>query len=205
MRANRVPCWSIVWLALALSLSCARAPEIKPAPEPKPSLPPVPPGFVLKPFQSSMRDEMQKSYPQADEVMIGVLAGVDAEQKDKAVYYFENFSLFNKQTYSWGPVLDVLVEVRPGPFKVEIIRRDEFKRLIALDRVGICWDFYEGKRSLYLVEGQRNLIFLKVELDVNTSRAYRYLIDAYPVTGECRAVDVFHLMIRHLAEEEQGP
>ncbi len=196
MRVTSVLRRSILLLAIALAMSCARRPEVKREPEPKPAPPPVAPGFIPKSYQISMRDEMERSYAQADEVMVAVLAGINEDPKKGSVYYFEDFKIFNKPSLSWGPALDVLVEVRPGSFKPELIRRDEFKRLIALDRVGICWDFDKGKRFIYLVEGQRNLIFLKVELEESTSRAYRYLLDAYPVTRECGSVDVFHLMLR---------
>jgi hypothetical protein len=43
--------------------------------------------------------------------------------------------------------MDVIVEVRPGEFKPEIIRRQDLKRLVPLDTVGICWDFYDGNRG----------------------------------------------------------
>jgi hypothetical protein len=94
--------------------------------------------------------------------------------------------------------MDVIVEVRHGEFKPEIIRRAELKRLVPLDRVGICWDIYEGNRTVFLVEGQKNLVFLKVGLDEANSESCRNLLDAYPTTSECRPVDVFHLMIRRL-------
>jgi len=40
-------------------------------------------------------------------------------------------------------------------------------------------------------------------LDLAQNKSYRILLDAYPVTKECRAVDVFHLVVRHLAAEKQ--
>ncbi|MBM3285712.1 MAG: hypothetical protein FJY81_07540 [Candidatus Aminicenantes bacterium] len=204
MKTGIVLCRSAVLLAIALVLSCARAPEVQPEPAAMPSLPPVPPGFVMKSFQVSMHEEMRKSYGQADEIMTGVFAGTYEDEHKGLVYYFGDFSLFDKQTVSWGPAMDVIVEVRPDTFKPEIIRRQEFIKLIALDRVGICWDFYDGRRSVFLVEGQKNLVFLKVGLAEATNDSLRNLLDAYPVTRECRAVDVFNLMIRRLAEEAKG-
>lgn len=193
-----------MFLVFALPWSCARAPEVKPAPEPRPSLPPVPPGFILKSFQVSMHDGMRKSYDLADEILVGVLAGIRDGNRGGQLYYFEDFSLFDKERFSWGLVTQVIVAVRPDRFRPEIIRGEEFKRLIPLDRIGICWDFYEGKRAVYLVEGQKNLLFLKVDLDEASSESFRSLLDAYPVTPECRAVDVFNLMIHNLFEEEQN-
>ncbi len=157
----------------------------------------------MKPFQVLMHDEMRKSYDQADEIMIGVFAGTYEDDHHGSVYYFEDFNLFKKETFSWGPAMKVIVEVRSEKFKPEIIRQGEFRNLIALDRVGICWDDYEGRRSVFLVEGQANLVFLKTGLDLAQNKSYRILLDAYPATKECRAVDVFHLMIRRLAEGEK--
>ena len=88
--------------------------------------------------------------------------------------------------------------VRQNEIKPEIIRRKEFKRLVDLDKTGISWDYYEGSRSVFLVEGKMNLIFLEVGFDETSSTSYRRLIDAYPVTDECRARDVFDLMIQDL-------
>jgi len=66
----------------------------------------------MKPFQVSMHDEMRKSYDQANEIMIGVFAGTYEDKPHGSVYYFEDFSLFNKETFSWGPAMKVIVEVR---------------------------------------------------------------------------------------------
>lgn len=197
-RTRIVFCGSLLLLAAALTVSCARAPEIKPEPAAGPALPAVPPGFVMKSFQVLMSEEMRKSYEQSDEIMTGIFAGSFVDEQNHLVYYFGDFSLFDKETLSWSPPLDVIVEAQPGPFKPEIIGQQEFKKLIALDRVGICWDFYEEKRTVYLVEGQKNLLFLKLGLDEANNTSFRRLVDAYPVTRDCRAVDVFNLMIRHL-------
>lgn len=146
-----------------------------------------------------MQEEMVRSYGRADEILVGVFAGIHEDTNNQTSYYFEDFSSFNKETLTWSSRVEVIVEVRASFLKPEIIRRAEFKRLIPLDRVGICWDFYQGKRSVFLVEGQRNLVFLEAGLDETENSAYRELVDAYPVTQECRAVDVFNLMIRDIA------
>jgi hypothetical protein len=88
------------------------------------------------------------------------------------------------------------MQVQQDEFKPEIIRRNEFKRLVALDKTGICWDYYEGSRSVFLVEGKMNLLFLEMRFDETSSTSYRRLLDAYPVTDECRARDVFDSMIQ---------
>jgi hypothetical protein len=204
-RTGQFICGSALLAAIALIWSCAPAPEIEPEPAPAPTPPAAPPGFIMKPFQVSMHEEMRRSYRQADEIMTGVLTGIYEDDPKNIVFYFADFSLFSKGTLSWGQPMDVIVEVRPGEFKPEIIRRQELKKLVPLDRVGICWDFYEGRRSVYLVEGQRNMIFLKISLNEATSESYRNLLDAYPVTAECRAVDVFNMMIRHLVEGLKQP
>ncbi len=205
-RAGVAGCAIALFAAIALTQSCARppTPTVEPQPAAKPTPPAVPPGFAMKPFQMSMQEEMRKSYEGADEIMAGVFTGIREDEAQSIVYYFENFSRFNKETFSWGKPEDVVAEVRPGEFKPEIIRQQELKRLVLLDRVGICWDLYEGRRSVFLVEGQKNLIFLKVGLNEATNKSYRSLLDAYPATAECRAVDVFNLMIRHRIEGDSG-
>lgn len=203
MKTGIALCRSVLLLAVALALSCGRAPRVQPGPAAEPTLPAVSPGFLMKPFQVSMSEEMRKSYGQADEIMIGIFAGIYEDEQRRLLYYFRDFNLFRKETFSWGPAMNVIVQIQPGRFKPEIIGEREFKRLIALDRVGICWDFYEGNRSVYLVEGQKNLVFLEVGLDDVNSESYRKFIDAYPVTRECRAVDVFNLTIRRLVEGEK--
>jgi hypothetical protein len=182
-------------LAAALMTSCAPRPEVLPEPEPvKP--PPSPSGFVMKPFQRSMKEEMQKSYDRANEIVVGVLTDIHQDKKGGLIYYFSDFSRFDKETLSWGPSQNVIMQVRPDKFKPEIIRRNEFKILIDLDKTGICWDFYQGNRNVFLVEGKMNLIFLELGYDEATGNSYRNLLDAYPVTNECRARDVFNLMIQ---------
>ena len=190
----------ILSLITILATSCARGPKVQPLPKPeeKPSLPPVPSGFVMKSFQQAMSQGMRKSFNLADEIIIGVFSGTSQSQKDGLIYYFNDFSRFNKKTLSWEPLQNVILQIRADKVKPEIIGGNEFKRLIDLDKVGICWDSYQGKRSIYLVEGKENLIFLEFGFDETSSQSYWDLIDAYPVTKECRAKDVFNLMIHNL-------
>ena len=189
-------------LAAALMTSCAPHPKVLPEPEPEPVKPPPPPsGFVMKPYHRSMEEEMRRSYDRANEIIVGVLTGTHQDEKGGLIYYFSDFSRFDKETLSWGPSQNVIMQVRPDRLKPEIIQRDEFKTLIDLDKTGICWDFYQGNRNVFLVEGRRNLIFLELGLDEATGNSHRNLLDAYPDTDECRARDVFNLMIRDLASK----
>jgi hypothetical protein len=189
-------------LILALMTGCVPGPEISPEPEPEPvETPPPPSGFVMKSFHRSMKEEMQKSWDLANEIIVGVFSGTHQDKKSGLIYYFSDFRQFDKQTLSWGSTQNVIMKVQPDELKPEIIRRKEFKRLIDLDKIGICWDFYQGNRNVFLVEGQVNLIFLNMGFDEATGDAYRKLLDAYPVTEECRAKDVFDLMIQDLVLE----
>lgn len=192
----------ITVLAAMLMTGCAPGPKVQPEPEPdtRPA-PPSPSGFVMKPFHRSMKEKMRKSYDRADEIIIGVFSGAHQDKKDGLIYYFSDFSVFDRDTQSWGPSQNVIMQVRPDKFKPELIRRNEFKRLIDLDKTGICWDFYQGYRSIFLVEGKMNLIFLELGFDEASSKSYRNLLDAYPVTDECRARDVFDLMIQDLVSK----
>ncbi len=191
------------WILLLISIlatSCARGPAVQPQPEPekKPALPPAPSGFVMKSFQRAMSQEMRKSLDRADEIIVGVFSGLYQDQNDGPIYYFNDFSSFNKETLSWEPLQNVILQVRTNKVKPEIIGRNEFSTLIDLDKIGICWDSYQGNRSIYLVEEKENLIFLEFGFDEASSQSYWNLLDAYPVTKECRAKDVFNLMIRDL-------
>jgi len=189
----------LVTLAAVLMISCAPRPEVHPEPEPEPlEPPPTPSGFVMKPFHRSMHEEMRKSYYSADEIVLGVFTGTHKNKKSGIIYYFADFSRFDKETLSWGPTQNVIMQVHPDKFQPEIIRRGEFKTLIDLDKTGICWDYYQGNRNVFLVEGRKNLIFLELGFDETTGNSYRNLLDAYPVTDECRARDVFNLMIQDL-------
>lgn len=186
-------------LVTALITSCAPRPEVRPKPEPEPvEPPPAPSGFVMKSFHRSMKEEMLNSYYRANEIIDGVLTGTHQNEKGGLVYYFSDFSRFDKKTLSWGPPQNVIMQVQPDEFRPEIIRRNEFKNLIDLDKTGICWDYYQGNRNVFLVEGRRNLIFLEMGFDEATNDSYRHLLDAYPDTDECRAEDVFNLMIRDM-------
>ncbi|MFW6160760.1 MAG: hypothetical protein ACOC57_06425 [Acidobacteriota bacterium] len=186
-------------LVAVLATSCARAPKVEPEPvEPEPTPPPVPRGFVMEPFQRSMSQEMQRSYYDADEIIIGVFMGIHEDEELGTIYYFSDFRQFEKDNLSWGPVQKVIMKVHPGKLNPQIIRKDEFNYLLDLDKVGICWDYYQGTRYVYLVEGKKNLIFLDFQFDELNQESLRNLIDAYPVTKECRAKDVFNLTVRNL-------
>ncbi len=188
-------------LAAALVTSCARAPKVEPEPaKAEPAPPPVPRGFVLKPFQRSMGQEMHKSYYNADEIIIGVFMGIHDDEELGPIYYFSDFSRFDKDTLSWSPVQKVIMKVQPGKLTPQIIQQDEFNYLLDLDKVGICWDYYQETRYVYLVEGKKNLIFLDFQFDELNQESLRNLIDAYPVTKECRAKDVFNLTVRNLVK-----
>lgn len=186
---------------VALSMTgCALGPKVQPEAEPM-EVTPTPPGFVMKSFHQSMKEEMRRSYDRANEIVIAVFTGTHKDKKNGTIYYFSDFIMFDKETLSWGPTQNVVMQVQQDKFKPEIIRRNEFKRLIDLDKTGICWDYYEGSRSVFLVEGKMNLIFLEMGFDEANSTPYRHLLDAYPVTDECRARDVFDLMIQGLIAE----
>lgn len=198
----------IIWyacitvLAAVLMAGCAPGPEVHPESESEPRPAPFSPsGFVMKPFHRSMKEEMRKSYDRADEIIIGEFSGTHQDKKDGLIYYFSDFSQFDRESLSWRSSQNVIMQVRTDEFKPEIVRRNEFKRLIDLDKTGICWDYYQGHRSIFLVEGKMNLIFLELGFDEASSTAYRSLLDAYPVTDECRAKDVFALMIRDIVSK----
>ncbi len=186
-------------LAAALMTGCAPGPKVQPEPEPEPvEAPPPPSGFVMKPFHRSMKEQMRKSYDRANEIIAGVFTDTYQDKEKGLIYYFSDFSRFDKETLSWGPSQNVIMHVQPDEFKPEIIWKNEFKTLIDLDKTGICWDYYQGNRNVFLVEGKMNLIFLETGFDEATNDSYRNLLDAYPVTDECRARDVFNLMIQDL-------
>ncbi len=188
-------------LTAMLMAGCAPGPKVQPEPEPEPAeAPPTPSGFIMKSFHRSMKEEMRKSYDRANEIVIGVFTGTHKDKNGDLLFYFSDFSVFDKETLSWGPPQNVIMQVRQNELKPEIIWRNEFKKLIDLDKTGICWDFYEGSRSVFLVQGKMNLIFLEMGFDEAISTSYRHLLDAYPVTDECRAKDVFNLMIKDLVE-----
>jgi len=184
---------------VALSMTgCAPGPKVQPEPA---EVSPSPPGFVMKSFHRSMKEEMRRSYNRANEIVIAVFTGTHKDKKNGTIYYFSDFIMFDKETLSWGSTQNVVMQVQKDKFKPEIIRRNEFKRLIDLDKTGICWDYYEGSRNVFLVEGKMNLIFLETGFDEASSTPYRHLLDAYPMTDECRSRDVFDLMIQELIAE----
>lgn len=145
-----------------------------------------------------MGEEMAKSYERADEIIIGVFDNFYEDESFGIVFNFADFRTFDKDTLSWGKTMNVLMKVQPGSVKPEIIYRTEYDDLIELDRVGICWDVYDGGRNIFLVEGRKNLLFVKLGYDESNNRSYRNLIDAYPVTEICQADKVFTLMIQGL-------
>ena len=182
-------------LIAAWMTGCTPRPEVRPEPEPvKEPLPPA--GFVMKPFHRSMEEEMRKSYNRANEIIAGIFTGIHRKENGGLIYYFSDFSRFDEKTLSWGPSRNVIIQVHQNAFKPEIIRRNEFKRLVDLDKTGICWDLYQGNRNVFLVEGRMNLLFLEVGFDEANGDSFRYLLDAYPMTDECRARYIFDLMIK---------
>ncbi len=189
-------------LTLVFMTGCVPSPEVVPEPEPEPvKAPPPSSGFVMKSYHHSMKEEMRKSYDRANEIIVGVFTGPHTDKKGSLIFYFSDFSRFDKDTLSWGSAQNVIMNVQPDELRPEIIRRNEFKKLIDLDKTGICWDFYQGDRNVFLVEGQMNLIFLEVGFDEAVGDSYRILLDAYPATDECRAKDVFDLMIQDLVSK----
>lgn len=191
----------VIFSAALVLLSCSSTPDIvtESKPEPKPVISPQPPpsDFSLKSFQKEMSVEMRISFEIADEVIVGVYSGNHNDEQFGLIYYFDDFKSFDKTSMSWGPEKKVIVQVQANELKPEIIKKNEFNQLSDLDKVGICWDSYEQTRYIYLVEGQKMLIFLKRGYDEARNRPYRNLIDAYPVTSICCAADIFDLMIRN--------
>ena len=194
----------VSFLAALVIVSCAPVPDIlsEPEPETKPTPPPPTEAFSMKPYHEAMNAEMRISFERADEIILGVYSGSHNDEQFGLILYFDDFKNFDKTNMSWGPEMKVIVQVQADELKPEIIKSREFKQLSDLDKVGICWDSYEQTRYVYLVEGQKMLIFLQTGYDEANNRSYRNLIDAYPVTPVCRADDVFDLMIRNLVSLE---
>jgi hypothetical protein len=177
---------------------CASKPESVPEPKTKPTPPPPPPKFDIMDFQRQMGAEMRKSYENADEILLGTYTGGHMDERFGLTYYFDDFISFDKTTLSWGPPMQVIVQVLPHELKPELITRQEYKSLSELDKVGICWDDYEQERYTYLIEGEKMLIFLQQGFDEESTRSYRNLIDTYPATKDCNSKAVFDLMVREL-------
>ena len=191
------------WAVLTLGNCTSRPPEVRAEPESEILVPPAP-KISMKPYHRSMRDEMEKSFEKADEILIGVYTGTFTEGPPSRADYFDTFRIFNKDTWTWGPEMNVLLPVIFQESKPEIITDLEFKTLSDLDKAGICWDDYEGPRVIYLVEGIPNLLFLRLSLDEADNTSRRILIDAYPITKDCRAKDVFDLMLRERARKQKA-
>lgn len=201
---RRSTAWTLaVGLTLLFTFSCASTPVREPEPQPEVTLPNQPlPDIVLKAHHAAMGQEMSKAYDQADEILLGLHTGSVVDETNGLTYFFENFQTFDKATLTWGPVMEVVVQVLPRALKPEIITQREFKGMIAIDKVGICWDAYEANRYVYLVEGENTLLFLDLVFDEATTQSYRYLIDTYPATRDCDAKTVFDLMIRERYAEK---
>jgi len=180
-------------------VSCASTPEISPGSEPGKKPTPLPPpsiDFSMKPYHEAMGTEMRISFERADEILIGVYSGSHQDAQFGLIHYFDDFKSFDKATMSWGEEMKVIVQVQADELQPEIIKENEYFNLSDLDKVGICWDPTEQTRYIYLVEGQKMLIFLQTGYDETNNRSYRNLIDAYPVTPVCRADDIFNLSIK---------
>ena len=174
----------LCFFAVLIMSSCTSAPDIQPETKPEtiPLPPPPSPNFVMKPYHEAMNAEMRISFERADEILIGLYTGSHEDEQFGLIHYFDDFKSFDKTSLSWGQSM--------------IIKRNEFKQLSDLDKVGICWDPYEQTRNVYLCEGQKMLIFLQTGYDEANNRSYRNIIDAYPVTPDCRADEVFDTLFK---------
>ncbi len=199
MRTAAIPALGLAILLSALG-ACAKAPEpvAEPAAETAPAPPPAPAKFAMQPHHRAMMEGMKASYARADEILVGLVEGLVRDRAAGTVCYVSEFRRFDKETLSWQPRRSSVMEVSPERLRPEIIRAGEFGRLIDLDKIGICWDRTDGARTVYLVEGRENLLFLEHLIDETGGKLVRSLIDVYPATRECRAVDVFVLMVRDL-------
>jgi hypothetical protein len=196
----------ILGFALLFGINCATAP---PAASPETEsggsiIVPKKPRIVLKREHRSMREEMKKSFALADEIIIGIYTGIPAKGPEGKSFYFDRFRTFDKTTWEWGTETDALLPVLFEALQPEIITHREFKELSDLDKIGICWDDFEGPRIVYLVEGVPTLVFMKHIVDETDNTSQRILIDTYPETRNCRAKDVFDLMLRDQAGLRSG-
>ncbi len=185
-----------VGLATLLSMNCASTPDTRTKSEAdiKAEIH-AESKIMMKPYHHSMSEEMKISFESADEIIMGVYSGARMDKQNGKIFYFDNFMRFNKTTLRWGPVENVLLPVLSFKFKPKIITREEYKYLNNLDKIGICWDYLEQKRYVYLVEGKRSLVFIEQIVDKEKNSSYRKLLDTYPVTKECNAKIVFDLMV----------
>lgn len=194
-------------LGAVILMSCASKPEITPQPEStaKPTPPPAPAKFTMKPHHFNMREQMRMSYEKADEIIVGIYTGNRMDAEKGLIFYFDKVSSFDKMTLSWGPALDALLPIFSPEIELEIITQGEFEGLSDRDRVGICWDSIDQERYVYIVEGQPTLVFFRHLIDEANNTSYRNLIDTYPSTRECNARAVFDLMVRDLAGQRKRP
>jgi len=190
-------------LAVFLNINCASTAEVKSEPEPSDepesieaasNIEPAP--IAMKPYHRAMGEEMRRSFRRADEIIMAFYTGNWMDKPEGKTYYFDKFFKFNQETYTWGPVTNVLLPVIFRELKPQIIYQHEFKSLSKNDRIGICWDSYDETRFVYLIEGEYSILFLNQELDEKTYTNHRILIDIYPVTKYCNAKTVFDLMVR---------
>jgi hypothetical protein len=193
----------VVCLAVLISIACAPAPEVKkePVPDVEPGIP-AEPGFMMKSYHHSMLEEMQKSYQRADEIIIGVYTGSYVDEQQVRKFYFENFRRFDRDSLAWSPVENILLPISFQGIKPELISQQEYKNLSKLDKAGICWDYYDQTRYLYLVEGVETLVFLERTVDDIHYTSYRILIDTYPSTENCNAKAVFDLMVKKMVKKD---
>lgn len=195
----------LAFLLLAL-VGCARAPEPVAEPGVEPAPPPAPPKFAVQPYHRSMIEGMKAAYFKADEILVGLVEGVVRDKASGLVCYVSDFRRFDKAALAWQPRRSSVMQVSADGLRPEIIRIGEFGALIDLDKIGICWDLDGGVRNIYLVEGRENLLFLEHVYDDSGEKLTRSLIDVYPVTRECRAAEVFILMVRDLVlSRNAGP
>jgi len=191
---------ALLWAGFILTGCASRPPEVKAEPESKIVVPPAP-RIALQPYHRSMKDEMSRSFEKADEIMIGTCTGTYAEGPSGRAYYFDPYRVFDKASWTWGPEMSALLPVLFGEVKPEVIGGREFKSLSGLDRTGICWDDYEGPRVAFLVEGLPHLLFLRQVFNEADNTSRRILIDAYPMSKECRPKDIFDLMLIERARQ----
>jgi len=190
-------------LAVLFNINCASTPAVKSEPEASDELlsaeaashiEPAP--VAMKPYHSAMGEEMRKSFHRADEIIMALYTGNYMDKPEGKTYYFDKFFKFNQETFTWGPLTNVLLPVIFRKLKPEIITHNDFNYLSKNDQIGICWDYYDKKRFLYLIEGEYSLLFIKQELDEKTYTNHRILIDIYPVTKYCNAKTVFESIVR---------